>query len=86
MFDKAYIRPSVSSWGTPMFFSKKKDGALGLCIDTRKLNKVTIKNRYTVFRIDDLFDQLKGAIVFSNIDLSSRYHKACIKEDDIDKD
>jgi hypothetical protein len=64
---------------------KKKDGTLHLCIDYRQLNKVTVKNRYPLPRIDDLFDQLKGARVFSKIDLRSGYHQLRIKEQDIQK-
>jgi hypothetical protein len=70
---KGYIRPSVSTWGAPILFMKKKDGTLRLCIDFRQLNKVTVKNKYPLSRIDDLFDQLRGAQIFSNIDLTSRY-------------
>eukprot|EP00253_Pinus_taeda_P002058 PITA_02058 len=82
---KGYIRPSVSPWGAPVLFVKKKDGTLRLCIDYRKLNKVKIKNKYPLTRIDDLFDQLKGAAVFSEIDLRSGYHQVHIKEEDIFK-
>ena len=82
---KGIIRPSVSPWGAPMLFVKKKDGYLCLCIDYRQLNKVTIKNRYPLPRIDDLFDQIKGAIVFSKINLKSGYHQLRIKEVDIHK-
>ena len=64
MLDKGFIRPSVSPWGAPVLFVKKKDGTLRLCIDYRLLNQVTIKNRYSLPRIDDLFDQLKIAAVF----------------------
>ena len=74
LLEKGLIRPSVSPWGAPIIFVKKKDGSLRLCIDYRQLNKVTIKNRYLLPRIDDLFDQVKGAKVFSKIDLKSRYH------------
>lgn len=74
MLDKGYIRPSMSPWGAPMLFVKKKDNTLKLYIDYRQLNKVTIKNRYPLLQIDDLFDQLKGATIFSNINLRSRYH------------
>ena len=67
MLDKGFIRPSVSPWGAPVLFVKKKDGSLRLCIDYRLLNQVTIKNKYPLPRIDDLFDQLKMAEVFSKI-------------------
>ena len=68
-----------------MIFVKKKDGSLRLCIDYRDLNKATVKNRYPIPRIDDLFDQMKGSSVFSKIDLWSRYHQLRIKENDISK-
>ena len=74
LLDKGFIRPSFSPWGAPVLFVKKKDGTMRLCIDYRELNKVTIKNRYPLPRIDDLFDQLQGASVFSKIDLRSGYH------------
>ena len=80
MLDKGYIRPSVSPWGAPVLFVKKKDGTHRLCIDYKQLNKVTIKNRYSLLRIDDLFDQLKKVVVFSKIDLRLGYHQVCIKE------
>ena len=85
LLDKGFIRPSVSPWGAPVLFVKKKDGSLRLCIDYRQLNKVTIKNRYPLPRIDDLFDQLKEARIFSKIDLRSGYHQLRIKEDDVSK-
>jgi hypothetical protein len=66
-------------------FVKQKDGAFRLCIDYRQLNKVTVKNRYPLPRIDDLFDQLKGTRVFSKIDLRSGYHQLRIREQDIQK-
>jgi len=75
MMDIGYIRPNVSPWGPPILFFKKKDGTLRLCIDYRQLNKVTIKNKYPLPRIDDLFDQLGGASIFSKIDLISGYHQ-----------
>jgi hypothetical protein len=67
--DKGYVQPSSSPWGAPVLFVEKKDGTQRMCIDYRSLNEVTIKNKYTVPRINDLFDQLKGACVFSKIDL-----------------
>ncbi|KAA0042134.1 DNA/RNA polymerases superfamily protein [Cucumis melo var. makuwa] len=85
LVDKGYIRPSVSSWGAPVLFVKKKDGSLRLCIDYRQLNKVTIRNKYSLPRIDDLFDQLRGATLFSKIDLRSGYHQLKVRESDIAK-
>jgi hypothetical protein len=75
----------VSPWGAPVLFVKKKDGTMRLCIDFRQLNKVTVKNKYPLPRIDDLFDQLKDAKVFSKIDLRSGYHQVRIKDEDIRK-
>ncbi|KAL0534176.1 hypothetical protein IC582_028460 [Cucumis melo] len=83
LLDKGFIRPSVSPWGAPVLFVKKKDGSMRLCIDYRELNKVTVKNRYPLPRIDDLFDQLQGATVFSKIDLRSDYHQLRIRDSDI---
>ncbi|KAL0551336.1 hypothetical protein IC582_010422 [Cucumis melo] len=85
LLDKGFIRPSVSPWGAPVLFVKKKDGSMRLCIDYRELNKVTVKNRYPLPRIDDLFDQLQGATVFSKIDLWSGYHQLRIKDGDVPK-
>jgi hypothetical protein len=85
LLDLGLIRPSVSPWGAPVIFIRKKDGSWRLCIDDRQLNKATIKNQYPLPRIDDLFDQMKGATVFSKIDLRSGYHQLRIKEDDIPK-
>ncbi|KAL8154567.1 hypothetical protein AgCh_000077 [Apium graveolens] len=79
------IRPSVSPWGAPVLFVKKKDGRMRLCIDYRELNKLTIKNRYPLPRIDDLFDQLKDVVYFSKIDLRTGYHQLKIKPEDISK-
>jgi hypothetical protein len=85
LLDLGLIRPSVSPWGAPVIFIQKKDGSWRLCIDYHQLNKATIKNQYPLSRIDDLFDQMKGATVFSKIDLRSGYHQLQIKEDDIPK-
>ena len=82
---KGFIRPSTSPWGAPVLFVKKKDGTLRLCIDYRKLNRVTVKNKYPLPRIDDLFDQLKGAKYFSKIDLRTGYHQLRIREEDVPK-
>ncbi|GJW61351.1 putative reverse transcriptase domain-containing protein [Tanacetum coccineum] len=83
--DKGFIRPSSSPWGAPVLFVKKKDGSFRMCIDYRELNKLTIKNRYPLPRIDDLFDQLQGSQYFSKIDLRSGYHQLRVHEDDIPK-
>ena len=71
---KGFFRPTTSPWGAPVLFVKKKDGSLRLCIDYRELDKVTIRIQYPFPRIDDLFDKLQGAMVFSKIDLRSGYH------------
>ncbi|KAI3712441.1 hypothetical protein L1987_70997 [Smallanthus sonchifolius] len=83
--DKGFIRPSHSPWGAPVLFVKKKDGSFRMCIDYRELNKLTIKNRYPLPRIGDLFDQLQGSTCFSKIDLRSGYHQLRVQEDDIPK-
>jgi hypothetical protein len=85
LMNKGYICPSVSAWGAPILFVKKKDGMIRLCIDFRKLKKVEIKNKYSFPRIDDLFDLLRGTYIFSRIDLRSRYHQVRIKEEEINK-
>ncbi|EOY03208.1 Uncharacterized protein TCM_017838 [Theobroma cacao] len=85
LLDEGFIRPSVSPWGTPVLFVKKKDGSLRLCIDYRQLKKVTVKNKYPLPRIDDLFDQLQGAQCFSKIDLRFGYHQLRIRNEDIPK-
>ncbi|GJQ91891.1 putative reverse transcriptase domain-containing protein [Tanacetum coccineum] len=83
--EKGFIRPSHSPWGAPVLFVKKKDGAMRMCIDYKELNKLTIKNRYPLPIIDDLFDQLQGACCFSKIDLHSGYHQLRVQEEDIPK-
>ena len=83
--DKDNIRSSVSPWGAPILFLKKKDKTLRLCIDYRQLNKMTIKNKYPLPRINDLFDQVGGATIFSKFDLRSGYHQVRIKDEDIRK-
>nr|CAE02081.2 OSJNBa0074B10.9 [Oryza sativa Japonica Group] len=85
LLQKGYIRPSTSLWGAPVIFVEKKDHTQRMCVDYRALNEVTIKNKYPLPRIDDLFDQLKGATVFSKIDLRSGYHQLRIREEDIPK-
>eukprot|EP00253_Pinus_taeda_P033698 PITA_33698 len=85
LLDKDYICPSVSPWGAPVLFLKKKDGTLWMCIDYRQLNKLTIKNKYPLPQINELFYQVKGATVFCKIDLRSGYHQIRIKEEDIAK-
>ena len=85
LLDKGFIRPSTSPWGAPFLFAKKKDKTLRLCIDYRQLNRVTIKNRYPLPRIDDLFDQLRGARVYSKIDLRTGYHQLRVRDTDIPK-
>ena len=85
LLGKGFISPSTSPWGAPVLFAKKKDKTLHLCIDYRQLNRFTIKNRYPLPRIDDLFDQLRGARVYSKIDLRIGYHQLRVREADIPK-
>jgi hypothetical protein len=85
LLDKGYVRPSSSPWGALVLFVEKKDRIQRMCIDYRSLNEVTIKNKYPLPRIDDLFDQLKGACVFSKIDLRYGYHQLRIRHSDIPK-
>ncbi|GKB90331.1 putative reverse transcriptase domain-containing protein [Tanacetum coccineum] len=83
--DRGYIRPSTSHWGAPVLFVKKKDGSFRMCIDYWELNKLTIKNRYPLPRIDDLFNQLQGSSVYSKIDLRSGNHQLRVRNEDIPK-
>ncbi|GAV81381.1 RVT_1 domain-containing protein/zf-CCHC domain-containing protein/rve domain-containing protein/RVP_2 domain-containing protein, partial [Cephalotus follicularis] len=85
LVDKGFVRPSVSPWGAPVLFVKKKDGSMRLCIDYRMLNKATIKNKYPLPHIEDLFDQLQGSRVFSKLDLKSGYHQLRVREGDVEK-
>nr|GEU92976.1 hypothetical protein [Tanacetum cinerariifolium] len=84
-FPEGFIRPSSLPWGAPVLFVKKKDGSFCMCIDYRKLNKLTVKNHFPLPRIDDLFDQLQGSNVYSKIDLRSGYHQLRVREEDIPK-
>ncbi|GKE87131.1 putative reverse transcriptase domain-containing protein [Tanacetum coccineum] len=83
LLEKGFISPSSSPWGAPVLFVKKKDESFRMCIYYRKLNKLTVKNRYPLLRIDDLFDQLQCSSVYSKIDLRSGYHQLRVKEEDI---
>ena len=85
LLSKGFICPSTSPWGALVLFVKKKDDTLRLCIDYRKLNRVIVKNKYPLPRIDDLFDQLKGVKYFSKIDLRARYHQLRVREEDVPK-
>nr|GFA77804.1 putative reverse transcriptase domain-containing protein [Tanacetum cinerariifolium] len=83
LFEKGFIRPSSSPWGSPVLFIKKKDGSFRMCINYSDLNKLKVKNRYPLPRIDDLFDQLQGSNVYSKIDLRSGYHQLIVREQDV---
>ena len=83
LLDRGFIRQSTSPWGASVLFAKKKDKTLRLCIDYRQLNRVTIKNMYPLPRIDDLFDQLRRARVYSKIDLHTDYHQLGVREAEI---
>ena len=85
LLEKQFIRPSVSSWGAPVLLIKKKYGSSRLCIHYRQLNKLTIKNKYPLTRIDDLLDQLHGVVIFSKIHLRSGYHQILVKAEDVQK-
>ena len=83
LLDKGFIRPSTSPWGASVLIAKKRGKTLRLCIDYRQLNRVMIKNRYPLLRIDDLFDQLRGARVYSKMDLHAGYHQLRVRDTDI---
>lgn len=83
LLDKGFIRPSVLPWGAPVLFVKKKDNTLRMCIDYRQINQITIKNKYLLLRIDELFDQLQGAAYFSKIVLRSVYHQIRVRDQDV---
>ena len=85
LLSKGFIRPSTSPWGALVLFVKKKIGTLRLCIDYRKLNRVTMKNKYHLLGIVDLFDQLKGAKYFSKVDLRTGYHQLRVREENVPK-
>jgi len=85
LLEQGFIQPSVSPWGAPMLFQKKKDGTLRLCIDYRGVNQLTVKNKYPIPRIDELLDRLHGTQLFTKIDLKSGYYQIRIKKQDIPK-
>ena len=85
LLDSCFIRPSHLLWETPVLFVGQKDGSIRLCIDYRELNKLTIKNKYPLLRIEDLFDQLQGLLVFSKINLRLGYHQLKIRKENIPK-
>ena len=85
LLDKGFIRPRASPWGAPVLFAKKKDKTLRMCIDYRQLNRITIKNRYPLPRINYLFDQLRGERVYFKIDLRTGYHQLRVRDTDIPK-
>lgn len=85
LLNKGFIEPSSSPWGAPILFAKKKDGSLRLCVDYRALNAVTVRNSFPPPRIDELFDRLHGATVFSRLDLSSGYYQIAMDSNDVEK-
>ena len=85
LLSKGFIRPSISPWGASVLFVKKKNGSLRLCVDYRKLNRVTIRNQYPLPKIDELFDQIQGSRVYSKIDLRLGYHQLRVQESDVPK-
>ena len=85
LLDKGFMKPSTSPWGAPVLFAKKKGKTLRLCVDYRQWNRVMIQNRYLLPRIDDLFDQLRGARVYPKIDFRAGYHQLRVRDTDIPK-
>ena len=85
LLDQGFIQPSVSLWGAPVLFVKKKDGTLRLCIDYRGLNQITVKNKYPLPLIEELFEQLQGASFFSKLDLRQGYYQLKVKKEDVPK-
>ena len=85
LLDKGFMKPSTSPWGAPVLFAKKKGKTLRLCVDYRQWNRVMIQNRYLLPRIDDLFDQLRGARVYPKIDFRAGYHQLRVRDTDISK-
>jgi Reverse transcriptase (RNA-dependent DNA polymerase) len=85
LLEKGLIRLSVSPWGAPVLFAPKKDGGLRMCLDYRALNKLTVKDKCPIPRVDELFDRLHGATHFSNIDLRSGFQQIQVREGDIPK-
>ena len=85
LLDKGFMKPSTSPWGAPVLLAKKKGKTLRLCVDYRQWNRVMIQNRYLLPRIDDLFDQLRGARVYPKIDLRAGYHQLRVRDTDIPK-
>ena len=85
LVEKGMVQPSSSPFCSPVLLVQKKDGSYCMCVDYRALNKNTIKNRFPVPRIEDLFDKLQGSSYFSRIDLKSGYHQICIVPEDVHK-
>ena len=85
LLERGFIQLSESPWGVSILFVKKKDGSLKLCIDYRDLNSATIKNKYPLPNIEELFDQLQGAVVYSKIDLRQGYYQLKIRREDVPK-